>query len=93
MAGDGRHSMIKIIMQVLGYGFLTLGVLGLFLPVLQGILFLAIGLILLSRSAGWASRLLDRIKERYPKFALTIGKAEKFAERIENRCARFLGKT
>ena len=32
-----------------GWFFVVLGILGIFLPILQGILFLAIGLILLSR--------------------------------------------
>lgn len=79
-------------MRVLGYGFLVLGVVGLVLPVLQGILFLIIGLILLSRSTSWAENMLGRIKAKYPKLAETIGKAEDFAERLEERFLRLIGK-
>ena len=59
--------MTRIVMSAVGYGFLVLGVLGLFLPVLQGILFIAVGLIILSRYAPWAEGLLVRLKERHPK--------------------------
>jgi uncharacterized protein len=65
-----------ILMQVLGYAFLALGVLGLVLPFLQGILFLLIGLIILAEYAPWAQRLLDRLRERYPKAGALIDGAE-----------------
>ena len=38
----------SLIIQGLGWIFMVLGVFGLFLPILQGILFLAIGMVLLS---------------------------------------------
>lgn len=65
----------------LGWFFVVLGVLGIFLPILQGILFLAIGFILLSRESEWAQRQLDRMKEKYPKFADKYDEAEAVAER------------
>lgn len=37
----------KVFVLLLGWGFIALGVVGLFLPVLQGILFLVIGLTIL----------------------------------------------
>lgn len=43
---------------------LALGVLGLFLPVLQGILFLVAGLTLLAADVPSARRLLDRLRAR-----------------------------
>lgn len=63
-------------MQGLGYLFLVLGVLGLFLPFLQGFLFLFIGLIILARHASWARRLLDDLRSRHPRMDQGIGKAE-----------------
>ena len=48
-----------ILLQALGYTFLVLGVFGLFLPILQGFLFMLIGLIILARHAAWAERLLE----------------------------------
>ena len=47
---------------ILGWVFIFLGILGLFLPILQGILFLTIGLILLSRESVWAAAKLDWLK-------------------------------
>jgi uncharacterized protein len=68
--------MKAIFLQAIGYGFLALGVLGLFLPFLQGILFLLIGLIILAEYAPWAQRLLDHFRERYPKAGALIDHAE-----------------
>jgi uncharacterized membrane protein YbaN (DUF454 family) len=65
-----------ILAQALGYLFLVLGVLGMFLPILQGFLFLFIGLIILARYAPWAERLLDRIRRQSPRFDAMISKAE-----------------
>ena len=69
-----------ILMQALGYAFLVLGVVGLVLPFLQGILFLAIGLIILARHAAWAQRLLDHFRESHPKAGELIDGAEAKAE-------------
>ena len=56
--------------------FLVLGVIGLVLPILQGFLFLAIGLIILAKSAPWAERLLDRFKQSHPGAGSIIDKAD-----------------
>ena len=50
MARVGWQRVKPILVQALGYGFLVLGVLGMFLPILQGFLFIFVGLIVLSRS-------------------------------------------
>ena len=68
--------MRSILLQAVGYAFLVLGVLGLFLPFLQGILFILIGLIILARHAEWAHRLLERFKSHHPKAAELIEQAE-----------------
>jgi uncharacterized membrane protein YbaN (DUF454 family) len=49
--------------------FVILGVIGLFLPILQGILFLLVGLVILSTEYAWAHRLLQRIRERFPRLS------------------------
>ena len=51
---------------VLGGLFLGLGVIGLFLPFLQGILFLVIGLTLLSNDSVYARRWLGWLRARVP---------------------------
>jgi uncharacterized membrane protein YbaN (DUF454 family) len=64
---SARIKQVAVI--VVGWTFLVLGVLGLFLPFLQGILFLLIGLIILSSEYVWAHHLLNKIRQRFPKIA------------------------
>ena len=52
-----------------GYAFLVLGVLGLFLPILQGILFLVIGFLLLAQVSPRVRFLRLRLRARYPQWA------------------------
>jgi len=54
----------------LGFGwfFILLGIVGLFLPVLPGVLFLCIGLILLSRRSKRVRWLVQRAGRRWPEF-------------------------
>ena len=61
-----RAKLKRLSIWLLGWGFIILGILGLFLPILQGILFLIIGLALLSNSSPWAARLLIRLRDRFP---------------------------
>lgn len=79
--------MTKLAMLGLGYLFLVLGVLGLFLPILQGVLFLTVGLLILSRHAPWAERLLKHLKTRYPAVGRTVVAAEDLAQRWMDRVA------
>jgi len=66
----------RYLIIILGWIFLILGVLGLFLPLLQGILFIIIGLYLLSRHQPWAGRWLERVKNKYPKLAKVLEEAK-----------------
>lgn len=59
----------------LGWAFILLGIAGLFLPVLQGILFLLIGLVILSSEYIWAHRLLVKFKVRFPSVAKQLDQA------------------
>lgn len=61
-----RTHLKRILILGLGWFFIALGIAGLFLPILQGILFLLIGLALLSGESRWARRLLIRLRRRYP---------------------------
>jgi uncharacterized membrane protein YbaN (DUF454 family) len=76
MAETGAPLMKTIALQALGYFFLVLGIIGLVVPVLQGFLFIAIGLIILSKTAPWAERLLERFRNRYPQAGAIIDKAD-----------------
>ena len=66
----------RLLIWCLGWVFIVLGILGLFLPVLQGILFLLIGLYLLSSTSPWAERLLNRLRERFPKISKSFEEAK-----------------
>ena len=57
----------KVVMLVTGWGFIVVGIAGLFLPVLQGVLFLVIGLFILSSEYVWAHRLLQKLRDRFPR--------------------------
>jgi len=65
----------RILLLVVGWAFILLGILGLFLPVLQGVLFLLVGLIILSSEYVWAHRLLTKVRERFPKIGRTADRA------------------
>ncbi|GEM_PF-800797 len=51
----------------LGWGLVALGIVGLFVPVLQGILLIAAGLLVLSRHSPLAHRVLQALRRRFPK--------------------------
>ncbi len=81
--------MTRILTLALGYAFLMLGVVGLFLPILQGVLFIIVGLLLLSRHSPWAQRLLRRFKARYPRAGAKVSKAEAWLHRFMFRLNLF----
>jgi uncharacterized membrane protein YbaN (DUF454 family) len=66
---------------ILGWCFILLGVVGLFLPILQGVLFLLVGLIILSSEYVWAHQLLAKVRQRFPKISATADAATKKAAR------------
>jgi uncharacterized membrane protein YbaN (DUF454 family) len=68
-----------------GWAFILLGIAGLFLPVLQGILFLLIGLIILSSEYVWAHKLLARLKARFPKIGAHADAAHQRADHLMDR--------
>lgn len=57
----------RVFLLIVGWTFILLGIAGLFLPFLQGILFLLIGLLILSKESVIAHRCLETLKRRYPK--------------------------
>lgn len=59
--------MKRIMILFVGWTFILLGIAGLFLPILQGVLFLLVGLMILSSQYAWARRLLAKLRERFPK--------------------------
>lgn len=70
---------------VAGWAFILLGIVGLFLPILQGVLFLLIGLLILSTEYVWAHHLLQKLRARFPKIAVHMDQAKERAERWVRR--------
>jgi len=56
----------RIGLVVVGWLFIFLGILGLFLPILQGVLFILIGLAILSSRSEIIRRFLKHLEDRYP---------------------------
>ena len=75
----------RIAILILAWLFILLGIAGLFLPFLQGILFLLVGVLLLSRESEWARRHLDRLRARYPMLDRYMGEAEAWSRKQWNR--------
>lgn len=50
----------------LGWGLVGVGIVGLFLPVLQGVLMIALGLYVLSRESQTVYRWVERARRRHP---------------------------
>lgn len=62
--------------------FIILGLLGLVLPILQGLLFLAIGLVLLAPDIPLFHRMFCWVEIRFPKTRDTFHKVRRFTERM-----------
>ena len=73
-----KAALKRALLLVLGWVFVLVGIAGLFLPILQGVLMILIGLFILSSEYVWAHHLLQKVKARYPKLA---GKAEQAKEK------------
>lgn len=73
---------IRVLRVVAGIFFLLLGVLGLVLPILQGILFLALAMVLLAPIFPPIHKLLDKISTKYPSMGTRIDHWEKRVDRI-----------
>jgi len=74
-----------------GWSFIVLGILGLFLPILQGILFLAIGGMLLSMESPRAQRIMDWLRTRFPVLDRTMIGAQKRTAGMVQRIRRRFG--
>ncbi len=74
---------------VAGWTFILLGVVGLFLPFMQGILFIFIGLLILSSEYVWAHKLLKKLRAKFPRMSHMVDHAEEkgraLLERIGHR--------
>jgi uncharacterized membrane protein YbaN (DUF454 family) len=81
------RNLKKLALTIGGWTFVVLGVAGLFLPVLQGILFLAVGLIFLSIVSPRARLLRQRLVTRYPSLGEHLARAQAWLNRKKIRNA------
>lgn len=69
--------------------FFFLGVLGLFLPILQGVLFLLVSLILFSKGSARGRMLRRRFVKRYPQWGIKVAVAEAWLGSLPHRVKRW----
>jgi len=80
-----RTTAKKVARLMLGWGFILVGIVGLFVPILQGVLFLVVGLVILSSEYVWAARLLQRLRTRFPGLSARFEQAAANAHKWANR--------
>lgn len=81
-----RRNLKRLALIIGGWALVALGVVGLFLPVLQGILFLAAGLVLLSLVSPRMRLLRQRLVNRYPTVGNHITRARTWLDRKDRDC-------
>ncbi len=74
------------LIYTLGAVLLLIGMVGLFLPILQGLLFIALGLYVLSLRSERARKILERILKKFPFIndiqIIFVKKAKSFAQKM-----------
>ncbi len=76
-----------------GWGFLVLGVAGIFLPFLQGFLFLAVGLYILRDEYAWAQRMIDWMRRKFPRYTKQMDEGKDRAQEWLTRWRRRFRRT
>lgn len=88
-----RKGIKKALVLVAGWTFIVLGIAGLFLPILQGILFLMIGLTILSSEYLWAHHVLKKLEKRFPEtFQKTTSTLHRMKSWLRSRLRRHTSK-
>ena len=82
-----KSRLKRVAIHVIGWGLILLGILGLVLPILQGFLFLLVGLFVLSSVSPWAERLLHKLRKRFPKTSKKVDEAKSRARTVQTRLA------
>ena len=77
-----KKNVKRAIIITIGVAFVILGLVGLVLPFLQGILFLVIGLLLLSAFSPTLREWMQKHTRKYPKLHHWVLKAEGWIEQV-----------
>jgi len=73
--------MKKWVVLMAGWAFILAGIAGLILPILPGIPFLLVGLVILSSEYLWAHHALAKLTSRFPSVAKHLQQATEKARR------------
>jgi len=94
MARRKRISLaLKRKLYLVGAGFFfVLGILGLFLPILQGVLFLLVSLVLFAKGSARGRLMRRRFIHRYPKWGAKLKSAEDWLHHLPRRIKKKLGR-
>lgn len=84
---ETKSRLKRIAIYVVGWAFIILGILGIVLPVLQGVIFLLIGLYILSSVSPRAARMLIRLRKRFPRVNDQFERARPRAKAVLARIA------
>lgn len=72
IAGPPAPGAPSLARKAAGVSLLFLGVVGIIVPVLHGMIFLALGLFVLRDQYGWARRGMAWMRDRYPGMMLRV---------------------
>jgi uncharacterized protein len=78
----------RILVLIAGWSFILLGIAGLVLPFLQGLLFILVGIIILSAHYAWARLLMTKLRKRFPKMGRVADQAAAKADALVKRFSR-----
>ncbi len=62
-----KEQLARFVRLFLGWCLVALGIVGLFVPILQGVLLILLGLWVLSIDSPWAHRCILKLRLRFPK--------------------------
>jgi uncharacterized membrane protein YbaN (DUF454 family) len=75
----------RVVLHVVGFVLLLLGIVGFFLPILQGVLFTFLGLVVLASVNPWLRRKADRWLDSHPRMDRLYWKTVRFWRRLRGK--------
>jgi uncharacterized protein len=84
---EAKSRLKRGAIHIAGWGFILIGIVGLVLPILQGILFILVGLLLLSTVSPWAERVLAKLRRWFPRISVKLDEAQQKAGHVQMRIA------
>ena len=83
-----RTPLQKLLYSGTGWLCLLIGVIGGFIPVLQGWIFVLAGVMILSREHEWVHDLVQKFKLRYPKVGRMMDRGADEAQKVMDKMLR-----